>query len=254
MGYVVNKRRFKPSGPSEYTVTLNVFSHITHTGGNLVQADLSGPMVPVTIIPDDTYKLNQGAGTYSGITVTVSGRNLVISGTPTANVTLSFTTSQNADILTSTQKNFANWTKSRSSSYGFLFNTGVSNSYIPWRVKPVTGVTKNQGYYYDLSSLPFDTPFQFSLTYKVETVGSYSNSGCAIGISSTNLNGNISVSMLGDINIPTTQTNYITQTVNITRSSSVSNCYLVIINSNYNSNYTEYQGKIYIQEMTLREI
>ena len=156
--------------------------------------------------------------------------------------------------MTSTQKNFANWNKSSSSSYGFLFLTGVSSSYIPWRVRPVTGLAKNQGYYYDLSALPFNTPFQFSLTYKVETVSSFSNSGCSIGISTTNLNGVISNSMLGRITIPTTQTDYITQTFNITRLSSASNCYLVIINSHYSSEYTEYQGKIYIQEMTLRQI
>lgn len=258
MGYVVNKRRFKQSGPPKYKVTLTVYNNITHTGGDLVQTDLSGPMVPVTIIPNDTYKLNQGAGTYSGITVEVSGRNLIISGTPTANVSINFTASQNADVLTSTQKNFANWNPSLLNSFdGFSLKYGVSNTSVPWGISPRQASYKREGYYYLINNtqVPVNVPFQFSLTYKVDPKeSSYNNDGCFIGISKSANNGQIRSGMVGSISISGTQTEYITKTFNVTRTSD-QYFYLVISNSNYSkSSGNSYKGNIRVSQMTLRQV
>ena len=254
MGYVVNKRRFMQSGSSGYTVTIIIDSHIKHTGGDLVQSNLTGAMTPVTLSPKDTYRIDQLSGS-SGITVTASGNNYVISGTPTANVNLNFTTTQNADVLTSTQKNFANWTHSVPATNidGFIISRGSTESII-WELQPRQSNVKNQGYYYQISSsqVPVNVPFMFSLTYCVDP--GVNNDGCKIGISTNNSNVSIGSSMVGSITISETQTEYITKTFKFTRTQN-SDLYLVIVNSHYSLNYgSYYSGTIRIQEMTLRRV
>ena len=252
MHYNTTHQDFLNSG--DYTVTIVIPNSVDYSGGSLIQS-VYGPIAAVTLSPKATYRINQPSGS-SGITVTASGNDYIISGTPTANVTITCTTTQNADILTSSEKNFANWNASRpSASYGFLTTSGVSNSYIPWHVVPESYVYgKNEGYYYDLSSLPIGTSYQLSLTYKVAAQGSYSNAGCEVGISKSIVNDSIHLNMLGYITISGTQTEYITQTVNITRPSGANNCYLVLIHQWYDSQSTKYEGNIYVSEMTLRQI
>lgn len=255
MGYVVNKRRFKQSGPVEYTVIITINSHINHSGGNLIQT-VSGPITPITLSPEDTYRINPKSGTYPGITITADGNNYIISGTPTQNASIPFTTNQNTDILTSTQKNFANWTRSSTYTNGFQRRNDAGSSLMSWQISPVQGY-KNEGYYYliDNTQFPVNVPFQFSLTYKVDAKESgYNSDGCFIGISTSATSGQIRSHMLGSISISNTQTEtYLTQTFNVTRTSDY--CYLVVSNSNYTKNSgTPYRGKIRVSQMTLRQV
>lgn len=257
MGYVVNKRRFKQSGPVEYTVIITINSHINHSGGNLIQT-VSGPITPITLSPEDTYRIDPKSVTYPGITITADGNNYIISGTPTANVGINFTASQNADVLTSTQKNFANWNPSLlNSSDGFSLKYGVSNTSVPWGISPRQASYKREGYYYLINNtqVPVNVPFQFSLTYKVDPKeSSYNNDGCFIGISKSANNGQIRSGMVGSISISGTQTEYITKTFNVTRTSD-QYFYLVISNSNYSkSSGNSYKGNIRVSQMTLRQV
>lgn len=237
------------------TVTIIIPATIEHSGGTLIQR-VTGSITSITLSPQDTYRIDQSSGTYNGISVTVNGNNRVISGTPTGNVILNFTATQNPDILTSDQKNFANWVPYTTYYAGFDITNGVSSSAIPWRVLTSSG-THCEGYCYgtsiSTSTLPLNVPYQFSLTYKVDPAESgYNNTGCYIGLSATKNNGYIKSNMLGSISIAGTQTEYITSTVNITRTSG--SVWLAIVNSNWSKTTGLYAGKIYIQEMTLREI
>ena len=251
MGILYN--RYTPEKIVTYTVTITINNNITRTGGALVQTDLSGPMTAVTLSPKDTYRINPPSGS-SGITVTASGNNYVISGTPTADVTLSFTTTQNPDILTSTQKNIANWEVSRGGTYGFIIDR---NNPTQWHVDAASTLgLNNEGYYCNISSLSSDATYQFSLTYKVAPRGSYSNEGCVIGVTRSNVNHNIYQHRLGFITISGTQTEYITETVNFTNTSYSGDWarYLAITNVSYSLTTRDGAGTIYIQDMTLRQI
>lgn len=239
------------------TVTIIIPATIEHLGGTLIQR-VTGSITSITLSPQDTYRIDQSSGTYNGISVTVNGNNRIISGTPTGNVILNFTTTQNPDILTSDQKNFANWVPYTTYYAGFSFNNGVSSTSIPWSITTSSG-TKCEGYCYgtsiSTSSLPLNTPFQLSITYKVDPAeSSYNNTGCSIGISYTKDNGYIASSMIGSISISGTQTEYITVTQTITRTGFDTHAYLAIVNSNWSKNSGSYQGKIYVSAMSLREI
>jgi len=251
MGFVVNKRRFQQSGPPEYTVTITIDSYINHTGGALVQTNLSGPMTAVTLSPKDTYRINQPSGS-SGITVTASGNNFIISGTPTADVTINCTTTQNPDLLTSTQKDVSNWTKTRNASYGYQHS--VSSTRINWNIPSASAdVNKNEGYYIELpiSQIPAGN-YIFEIRYRITDL-SQLDTGCKIGISTSNYNGRVYFYFNCMIDILDTQTSYTNVSVPYTRSANDS-AYLAITNYYYNTTYTARQGRIYLDQIYLREV
>ena len=252
MGYVVNKRRFQQSGPPEYTVTITIDSYINHTGGALVQTNLSGPMTAVTLSPKDTYRINQPSG-GSGITVTASGNNYVISGTPTADVTITCTTTRNPDLLTSTQKDVSNWTKTASSaSYGYQHS--VSSTRINWNIpSALSSYSKNEAYYTTLFSS--DAPlgnYMLEIRYRITDL-SQLDDGCRIGICFSNLKGSINNTFKCYIDILDTQTTYTTVSTKYTRST-YERVYLAITNQYWNANNASRQGRIYLDSISLREV
>ena len=255
MGFVVNKRRFQQSGPPEYTVTITIDNYINHTGGALVQTNLSGSMTAVTLSPKDTYRINQPSGS-SGITVTASGNNFIISGTPTADVTINCTTTRNPDLLTATQKNVANWTGSATST-SFGYQQDVSDTRINWQIKPTTGNVRQEGYRYDTSLAIGTVPngnYIFEIRYRITDLG-YVDDGCKVGICSNRNNGSINNTFKCSIDILDTQTSYTTVSVPYTRSNS-QNAYLAITNTKWTRTTSSetLRGRIYLNSISLREV
>lgn len=250
MGFVVNKRRFKPSGPPEYTVTITIDSYINHAGGALVQTNLSGSMIPVTLSPKDTYRINQPSGS-SGITVTASGNNYIISGTPTADVTINCTTTRNPDLLTSTQKDVANWTTG-DAPYGY--HHSISSTRINWNIpSAASSYRKNEAYCIQL----FGTyqpvgDYVLEIRYRITDL-SQLDDGCRVGICSNNSNGHVNSTFRCYIDILDTQTTYTTVSTTYTRSTSEI-VYLAITNRYWDSNNTSRQGRIYLDSISLREV
>lgn len=250
MGFVVNKRRFKPSGSPEYTVTITIDSYINHTGGALVQTNLSGSMIPVTLSPKDTYRINQPSGS-SGITVTASGNNYVISGTPTADVTINCTTTRNPDLLTATQKDLTNWIKTGGGSYGYQHS--ISSTRINWNIASASSSwAKNEAYYRGLfaSTDPLGT-YILEIRYRITDL-SQLDDGCRVGICSNNSNGHVNSTFRCYIDILDTQTSYTTVSTTYTRSTSEI-VYLAITNRYWDANNTSRQGRIYLDSISLRE-
>jgi hypothetical protein len=252
MGILYNRYDTSPA-PQEYTVTITIDSYINHTGGALVQTNLSGPMTPVTISPQDTYRINQPSGS-SGITVAASGNNFIISGTPTADVTINCTTTRNPDLLTATQKNVANWTGSNSST-SFGYQQDVSSTRINWEVNPRTGNVSQEGYRYNTSLAMSTVPngnYIFEIRYRITDL-SRPDDGCKVGICSNRNNGSINNTFKCSIDILDTQTTYTTVSVPYTRSNG-QDAYLAITNVNWQSNSTSRQGRIYLDSISLREV
>ena len=253
MGYVTNKRRFKGSAPTEFTVTITVTTYINHSGGSLVQTNLSGPMTPVTLSPADTYRIDQPTG-GSGITVTADGNNFVISGTPTADVTIACTTTRNPDLFTSTQKDVSNWVKTRpSANYGYLHS--VSSTRINWQVNISSGSSLNEAYYIELpiSQGPAGN-YIFEIRYRITDL-SQLDDGCRIGISSSNSPGFVNNRFISYISILDTQTTYTNISVPYTRSANQT-AYLAITNQKWSSTLSSDQrkGRIYLDSISLREV
>lgn len=249
MGILYNRYDTHPA-PQEYTVTITIDSYINHTGGALVQANLSGPMTAVTLSPKDTYRINQPSGS-SGITVTASGNNFIISGTPTADVTINCTTTRNPDLLTSTQKDVSNWTKTApSASYGY--QQSVSSTRINWEVKYNYESMLNKGYYIELpiSQVPAGN-YIFEIRYRITDL-SQLDDGCRVGISSSKSNAGQSMGFQCWIDILDTQTSYTNVSVSYTRSAD-QNAYLAITNINWNQSSSR-QGRIYLDQIYLREV
>lgn len=252
MGILYN-RFIRVLNTTSYTVIISVDGNINHTGGDLVQSHLSGPMTPITLSPKDTYRINQLSG-ESGITVTASGNNYIISGTPTADVTISCTTTRNPDLLTDAQKNLSNWTGTApTASYGY--KQDVSDTRINWSVGYSTSTSKQEGYRYN-SSLDINTvpngDYIFEIRYKITDLG-YIDDGCRIGICYSNSNGYINNTFNCYIDILDTQTEYITASVPYTRSDTYA-AYLAITNTHwrYTSSSGRIQGRIYITSISLR--
>lgn len=251
MGILYNRYDTHPA-PQGYTVTITIDSYINHTGGALVQTNLSGSMTTVTLSPQDTYRINQPSGS-SGITVTASGNNYVISGTPTADVTINCTTTRNPDLLTATQKDLTNWTKTATSaSYGYQHS--ISSTRIDWNIpSAVASYAKNEAYYYDLfaTSVPLGT-YILEIRYRITDLG-YVDDGCKVGICSNRNNGSINNTFKCSIDILDTQTTYTTVSTTYTRSTSEI-VYLAITNQYWQLNNTKRQGRIYLDSISLREI
>ena len=256
MGILYNRYYTNPA-PQEYTVTITIDSYINHTGGALIQTDLSGPMTAVTLSPQDTYRINQPSGS-SGITVTASGNNYVISGTPTADVTIDCTTTRNPDLLTATQKAVANWKTTASASEIYRYcHTGMSSSStrINWIVDPVqltSAFKPNEAYYIELpaSQVPVGS-YIFEIRYRIVDLGELDD-GCRVGISSSRYNEGVNNNFICKIDILDTQTTYTTVSVSYTRSAN-ENAYLAITNQYWKSN-TSRQGRIYLDQIYLREV
>lgn len=253
MGILYN--RFTPDlSITSYTVIISVDGNINHTGGDLVQSNLSGPMTPVTLSPKDTYRINQLSG-GSGITVTTSGNNYIISGTPTADVTISCTTTRNPDLLTDAQKNLSNWTPTLSTGYtSYGYTQEVSDTRINWRVSPAN-TARREGYIYntnlDINTVP-DGDYIFEIRYRITDLG-YKDDGCKIGICTSNRNEYINSTLKCYIDILDTQTSYINVSVPYTRSNN-ENAYLVITNTYWSqiSSSESRQGRIYLTSISLR--
>lgn len=249
MGILYNRFDTIPATP-EYTVTITIDSYINHTGGALVQTNLSGAMTPVTISPQDTYRINQPSG-GSGITVTASGNNYVISGTPTADVTITCTTTQNPDLLTSTQKDVSNWIKTApTSSYGY--QQTVSDTRINWEVKYNSETQMNEAYYIELpiSQVPAGN-YIFEIRYRIVDL-SQLDDYCRVGISSNSRNGYVNLNLTCKIDVLDTQTTYTNVSVSYTRSAN-KNAYLAITNSYWNKSSSR-KGRIYLDQIYLREV
>lgn len=252
MGFVVNKRRFKQSAPSQYSVTITINSNINHTGGALIQTNLSGPMTPVTLSPKDTYRINQPSG-GSGITVTASGNNFVISGTPIADVTINCTTTQNPDLLTATQKDISTWTKTWSSAtHGY--QQEVSDTRINWNIPSTTLDDMNEAYYTTLyrSTVPTGN-YILEIRYRITDL-SQLDTGCKIGISGSNYHGTVNRNFISSIDILDTQTTYTNVSVPFTRGADGVAVYLAITNQYWNLNNTLRQGRIYLASISLRAV
>lgn len=253
MGILYNRFDTIPE-PQGYTVTITIDSYINHTGGALVQTNLSGSMTPVTISPQDTYRIDQPSGS-SGITITASGTSYIISGTPTADVTISCTTTRNSDLLTATQKSVANWTGSATgTSFGYQQN--VSDTRINWRIYPSTSSSRQEGYSYDTSLAMGTVPngnYIFEIRYRITDLG-YVDDGCKVGICSNNRNGSINNTFKCYIDILDTQTEYATISVPYTRSNG-EYAYLAITNTKWTRTSTSetLQGRIYLDSISLRE-
>lgn len=252
MGILYN--RFTPNlSISSYTVIISVDGNINHTGGDLVQSNLSGPMTPVTISPKVTYRINQLSG-GSGITVTASGNNYIISGTPTADVTISCTTTRNPDLLTDAQKNLSNWTGSAPTA-SFGYKQDVSDTRINWSVGYSTSSSKQEGFCYnsslDKNTVP-DGDYIFEIRYRITDLG-YIDDGCRIGICYQKNNGSINATFNCYIDILDTQTSYTTVSVPYTRSGNYS-AYLAITNTHWkdSTSSSRIQGRIYITSISLR--
>ena len=251
MGILYN-RFTRDQSISSYTVIISVDGNINHTGGALVQSNLSGPMTPITLSPKDTYRIDQPSG-GSGITVTASGNNYIISGTPTADVTISCTTTRNPDLLTDAQKNLSNWTGTASTaSYGY--KQSVSDTRINWSVSP-SASGKQEGYRYNTSLDTNTVPagdYIFEIRYRITDLG-YKDDGCRIGICYQNSNAHINSTFNCYIDILDTQTTYTTVSVPYTRSSGYS-AYLAITNTYWNNTTSSgnIQGRIYLASISLR--
>ena len=250
MGILYNRFDTIPE-PQGYTVTITIDSYINHTGGALVQTNLSGSMTPVTISPQDTYRIDQPSGS-SGITITASGTSYIISGTPTADVTISCTTTRNPDLLTATQKDLTNWAKTASSaSYGY--QQSVSSTRINWNIPSApSSYSKNEAYYYGLfaSGDPLGT-YILEIRYRITDL-SQLDDGCRIGICSSYLNDNINDTFKCYIDILDTQTTYTTVSTTYTRSTRET-VYLAITNQYWYLANTGRQGRIYLDSISLRE-
>lgn len=252
MGILYNRFETIPE-PQGYTVTITIDSYINHTGGALVQTNLFGPMTAVTLSPQDTYRINQPSGS-SGITVTASGNNFIISGTPTSDVTINCTTTRNPDLLTATQKNVANWTGTNSYT-SFGYQQDVSDTRINWRINPATG-SRQEGYRYDTSLAIGTVPngnYIFEIRYRITDLG-YVDDGCRIGICSSSNQGSINSTFKCFIDILDTQTSYTTVSVPYTRSNDLA--YLAITNTKWNITSTSetLRGRIYLDSISLREV
>lgn len=252
MGYVVNKRRFKKSGSLGYTVTIIINNYITHTGGSLVQPSLSGPMIPVTLSPEATYRINQPTG-GSGITVTASGTSYIISGTPTADVTINCTTTRNADLLTAEQKDLSTWSKTfDSANYGYRHT--ISSTRINWEIPyALSTYNKNAAYYKSLgfSQVPAGN-YIFEIRYRITDL-SQLDDGCRVGITRSNLNNSVNYNFKCFIDILDTQTTYTYVSTPYTRDAN-EQAYLVITNQYWNENQQSRQGRIYLDQIYLREV
>lgn len=251
MGILYNRYDTYPA-PQEYTVTITIDSYINHTGGALVQTNLSGPMTAVTLSPQDTYRINQPSGS-SGIVVTASGNNYVISGTPTADVTINCTTTRNPDLLTSTQKDLTNWTKTINSASNGYQHT-ISGTRINWNIPSATSSNvKNEAYYIDLfnSSVPVGD-YILEIRYRITDL-SQLDDGCRVGICSSYLNNYINSSFICYIDILDTQTAYTTVSTTYTRSTKEL-VHLAITNQYWNLINTKRQGRIYLDSISLREV
>lgn len=247
MGILYN--RYAPEKITTYSVTITVNNHISHTGGSLVQSGLSGPMTPVTLSPEDTYRIDQPSGS-SGITVTASGNDFVISGTPTADVTINCTTTRNPDLLTATQKDLTNWIKTSTSSYGYQHT--ISGTRINWQVIAANQLM-NEAYYIELpvSQVP-EGNYIFEIRYRITDL-SQLDDYCRVGISSSNTNIWVNTHFVCKIDILDTQTSYTYVSVPYTRSTNT-NAYLAITNYYWNSQSTSRQGRIYLDQIYLREV
>lgn len=239
-----------PSGGSGYTVAIITDNYITHTGGALTQINLSGPMTSVTLSPRETYRINQPSG-GSGITVTASGNNFVISGTPTADVTITCTTTRNADLLTSTQKDVSTWVADHpSATYGYLQT--VSGTRIDWKVRAGSGVVKNTAYTAELplTQIPAGN-YMFEFRYRITDLSQLDNY-CRVGITSSN-SYSANESFTCFVPILETQTSYTTVSVPYTREANY-DAYLAISNSYWSSSSVYRQGRIYLDSISLREV
>lgn len=252
MGILYN-RFTRDQSISSYTVIISVDGNINHTGGALVQSNLSGSMTPITLSPKDTYRINQLSG-ESGITVTASGNNYIISGTPTADVTISCTTTRNPDLLTDAQKNLSNWTGTApTASYGY--KQDVSDTRINWSVGYSTSSSKQEGYLYNSSldkNIVSNGDYIFEISYRITDLG-YIDDGCRIGICYSKNNAYINSSFQCYIPIQDTQTEYNTVSVPYTRSGTYA-AYLAITNTHWRDSTSSgrIQGRIYITSISLR--
>lgn len=240
-----------PSGGSGYTVAILTDNYITHTGGALTQTNLSGPMTSVTLSPTETYRINQPSG-GSGITVTANGNNYVISGTPTADVTITCTTTRNADLLTSTQKDVSTWVADHpSATYGYIQT--VSGKRIDWKVTAGSGsgIVRNTAYTTELplTQIPAGN-YMFEIRYRITDL-SQLDDDCRVGITTT-YGYSANNDFLCLVPILGTQTSYTTVSVPYTRDAT-HNAYLAISNTYWNSSSTSRQGRIYLDSISLRE-
>lgn len=250
MGILYNRYDTNPA-PQGYTVTITIDGNIDYSGGSLVQTNLFGPMATVTLSPKDTYRINQPSGS-SGITVTASGNNYVISGTPTADVTIACTTTRNPDLLTSTQKDLTNWIKTGASVYGYQHS--ISSTRINWDIPSASSsYGKNEAYYINLLNSAYSIGnYILEIRYRITDL-SQLDDGCRIGICSANSNGSVNNSFKCYIDILDTQTTYTTVSTTYTRSTSEI-VYLAITNQYWNAVSTGRQGRIYLDSISLREV
>lgn len=251
MGYVTNKSRLGSVQPAQgYTVAILTDDYITHTGGALIQTNLSGPMTSVTLSPRDSYRIAQPSG-GSGITVTASGNDFVISGTPTADVTINCTTTRTPDLLTATQKDVSNWIKTNlSADYGYQHT--VSDDRIDWTVSYVSGQYYNAAYYIELpiSQVPAGN-YILQLRYRITDL-SQIDDYCRIGITSSIANTYVNPDFTCVVPILDTQTTYTTVSVPYSRVGT-EQAYLAITNSQWNMS-TFRKGRIYLAYISLRAV
>lgn len=250
MGILYNRFDTVPE-PQGYTVTITIDSYINHTGGALVQTNLSGSMTPVTISPQDTYRIDQPSGS-SGITITASGTGYIISGTPTADVTISCTTTRNPDLLTATQKDLTNWAKTASSAYDG-YQQSVSSTRINWNIPSATSYDiKNAAYYIMLFGdyRPVGD-YILEIRYRITDL-SQLDDGCRVGICSNISNGYVNDTFKCYIDILDTQTTYTTVSTKYTRSTRQI-VYLAITNQYWYLANTGRRGRIYLDSISLRE-
>lgn len=250
MGILYN--RYTPEKIFTYSVTINIADSIDHTGGALIQTGLSGPMTPVTLSPQATYRINQPTG-GSGITVTASGNDYVISGTPTADVTINCTTTRNPDLLTAEQKDLSTWSKTGgSTTYGYQHT--ISSTRINWNIPSATASqTKNEAYYKGLgfSQVPAGN-YIFEIRYRITDL-SQLDTGCRVGICRNYLNSHVNSSLNCRIDILDTQTTYTYVSTPYTRAAN-EEAYLVITNQYWQEVQQSRQGRIYLDQIYLREV
>lgn len=233
-----------------YTVAIITNNAITFSGGALIQQNLSGPMTSVTLSPRETYRINQPSG-GSGITVTASGNDYVISGTPTADVTITCTTTRNSDLLTATQKDVSNWVADHSAA-NFGYIQSVSDTRINWHIPSGSSqVIKNAAYTIELpiTQVPAGD-YIFEIRYRIADL-EQNDHGCRVGITTNNGYTYVNNNFVCVVPILDTQTTYTNVSVPYTRKSG-EYAYLAITNANWNSSYS-FQGRIYLTSITLRE-
>lgn len=253
MGILYN--RFDPNRPLGYTVNITINEHITHTGGSLVQTGLSGPMTPVTISPEETYRIIQPSGS-SGITVTADGNSYVISGTPTANVIINCDTTQNPDILSDSQKDIATWQRVTPTSInkGYL-HTVSSNNSISWNIPWAMATDqKNEGYYTSITYNGIKPNKTYRLNVRYYSVVPDTTARVRIVICLNSTVGYINYTSQCWITAEGTGGAIVDYGVNFTGKSGGYSYYLAITNSDWNVYQLAQSGYIRVYDISLREV